>query len=50
MTYAMKKAQIFWASVCLLLSCASVPLNAVPEDNEGHNVTGKIIEAFDFCS
>nr|KAF6498190.1 tissue factor pathway inhibitor [Rousettus aegyptiacus] len=39
MIYAMKKAQIFWASVCLLLSCASVPLNAVPEDNEGHNVT-----------
>ncbi|XP_036780772.2 tissue factor pathway inhibitor isoform X2 [Manis pentadactyla] len=40
MIYIMKKEEIFWASVCLLLSCASVPLNAVPEEGEEHgNVT-----------
>lgn len=51
MICAMKKEQIFWASVYLLLSCASVSLNAVPEeDGEDKNVTGKMIEAFDFCS
>ncbi|XP_032493463.1 tissue factor pathway inhibitor isoform X3 [Phocoena sinus] len=37
---AMKKEQIFWVSVCLLLSCASAPLNAVPEEGEEHtNIT-----------
>ncbi|ELK04775.1 tissue factor pathway inhibitor [Pteropus alecto] len=40
MICAMKKEQIFWASVYLLLSCASVSLNAVPEeDGEHKNVT-----------
>ncbi|XP_073074656.1 tissue factor pathway inhibitor isoform X2 [Manis javanica] len=40
MIYIMKKEEIFWASVCLLLCCASVPLNAVPEEGEEHgNVT-----------
>ncbi|KAB0395859.1 hypothetical protein E2I00_008460 [Balaenoptera physalus] len=37
---AMKKEQIFCVSVCLLLSCASAPLNAVPEEDEEHtNIT-----------
>uniref|UniRef100_A0A8C3W8Q3 Tissue factor pathway inhibitor n=1 Tax=Catagonus wagneri TaxID=51154 RepID=A0A8C3W8Q3_9CETA len=36
----MKKEQILGASVCLLLSCAFVPLNAIPEDGEEHtNIT-----------
>lgn len=44
---AMKKEQIFWVSVCLLLSCASAPLNAVPEEGEEHtNITGKMLKAF----
>lgn len=34
MIYTMKKEQMFWASVCLLLSCASVTLTAVPEEGE----------------
>ncbi|XP_067597355.1 tissue factor pathway inhibitor isoform X5 [Pseudorca crassidens] len=37
---AMKKEHIFLVSVCLLLSCASAPLNAVPEEGEEHtNIT-----------
>ena len=48
---AMKKEQIFCVSVCLLLSCASAPLNAVPEEDEEHtNITGKMLEAFIFLS
>lgn len=47
MIYIMKKEEIFWASVCLLLCCASVPLNAVPEEGEEHgNVTGEMLEIF----
>ncbi|XP_012581534.1 PREDICTED: tissue factor pathway inhibitor isoform X2 [Condylura cristata] len=30
----MKKEQIFLVSVCLLLSCASTPINAIPEEGE----------------
>ncbi|KAB1279361.1 Tissue factor pathway inhibitor [Camelus dromedarius] len=36
MNYTMKKEQIFLAFVCLLLSCASAPLTAVPEEDEEH--------------
>lgn len=32
----MKKKQIFWASVCLLLSCASARLNVDYEDDEDY--------------
>ncbi|XP_046303361.1 tissue factor pathway inhibitor isoform X2 [Marmota monax] len=40
MIYAMKKEHVFWASVCLLLSLAPMPLNAVPEEDEEHtNIT-----------
>lgn len=53
MVYTMKKEQILGASLCLLLSCASVPLNAVPEEDEEHiNVTDaelpplKLVHAF----
>ncbi|XP_054555888.1 tissue factor pathway inhibitor [Talpa occidentalis] len=36
----MKKEQIVWVSVCLLLSCASTPINAIPEEGEGNtNIT-----------
>ncbi|XP_005889606.1 tissue factor pathway inhibitor isoform X1 [Bos mutus] len=36
----MKKEQIWGVSVCLLLSCASAPLNAVPEEGEEYtNIT-----------
>lgn len=43
----MKKEQILGVSVCLLLSCASAPLNAVPEEGEEYtNITGKMLEAF----
>ncbi|KAG8515634.1 Tissue factor pathway inhibitor [Galemys pyrenaicus] len=30
----MKKEQIFWVSVSLILSCASTPINAIPEEGE----------------
>lgn len=51
MVYTMKKEQILGASLCLLLSCASIPLNAVPEEDEEHiNITGKMLEAFIFLS
>lgn len=53
MVYTMKKEQILGASLCLLLSCASVPLNAVPEEDEEHiNITDaelpplKLVHAF----
>lgn len=53
MVYTMKKQQILGASLCLLLSCASVPLNAVPEEDEEHiNITDaelpplKLVHAF----
>lgn len=40
MIHTMKKEQILGASVCLLLTCASVHLNAVPEEGEEHlNIT-----------
>lgn len=51
-TYTMKKKQIFWASVCLLLSCASVHLNVDYEDDEDYpdylDTTGKTLAAFLF--
>lgn len=46
----MKKEQIFWVSVCLLLNCASAPLSAVLEAEEYTDITGKILEAFIFFS
>lgn len=47
----MKKEQIFWTSVYLLLNCASAPLSAVAEDAEEYtDVTGKMLEAFVFFS
>ncbi|XP_014588057.1 tissue factor pathway inhibitor isoform X1 [Equus asinus] len=40
MIYTMKKEQICWASICLLLGCASAPLNAAPQESEEHtNIT-----------
>lgn len=51
MIYTMKKEQICWASICLLLGCASAPLNAAPQESEEHtNITGKVAEAFIFLS
>ena len=43
----MKKEQIWGVSLCLLLSCASAPLDAVPAAGEEYtNITGKVLEAF----
>lgn len=43
----MKKEQIWGVSVCLLLSCASAPLDAVPVEGEEYtNITGKVLEPF----
>ncbi|XP_042639607.1 tissue factor pathway inhibitor [Orycteropus afer afer] len=40
MMYTMKKEHVFWASVCLLLSCAPAPLNAGSEEEaELTNIT-----------
>nr|KAF6451277.1 tissue factor pathway inhibitor [Molossus molossus] len=49
----MKKDQIFWASVCLLLGCASVPLRADPaegEDDAEATVAEPVIPARTFCA
>lgn len=48
MIYTMKKEQIFWVSVYLLLDCASAPLSAVLETEDYTDITGKILEAFIF--
>lgn len=43
----MKKEQIWGVSVCLLLSCASAPLDAAPVEGEEYtNITGKVLEPF----
>ncbi|XP_048069966.1 tissue factor pathway inhibitor isoform X4 [Ursus arctos] len=39
MIYTMKKEQIFWVSVYLLLNCASAPLSAVLEAEEYTDIT-----------
>ena len=53
----MKRKLIFWVSGCLLLTCASLPLNAEgdeadlnPEEDEYSNIPGKMLEAFFFLN
>lgn len=52
--WTMKTKPILGVSVCLLLTCASLPLNAEEdedlnsEEDEHSNIPGKILEAFFF--
>ena len=53
----MKIKLIFWIFVCLLFTCASLPLNDEedeedlnPEEDEYSNIPGKMLEAFFFLN
>lgn len=55
--WTMKMKRIFWVSVCLLFTCASLPLNAEedeedlnPEEDEHSNIPGKMLDQFLFLN